>query len=89
MISDHSPGDVVVLSLAERMEIDLPEPRQDHGVLKLTCLSDRWCGKMPSARVFQRERSSPAFGHDWTQNLTGFPGFRSPSVFQSNAMTTW
>ena len=29
-------------------------------------------GKCQSTRVFERERASPPFGHNWTQNLTSF-----------------
>ena len=36
MISERSPGDVV-LSLAERIQINLAEPRQDHSVVKFSC----------------------------------------------------
>jgi hypothetical protein len=58
------------LSLAERIEIDLPEPREDHRVLKLACRRIAGAGKCQSTRMFERERASPAFSHDWTQNLT-------------------
>jgi hypothetical protein len=71
LISERRPGDVA-LSLPERIEIDLPEPREDHRVLKLACRRIAGAGKCQSTRVFERERASPPFGHDWTQNLTGF-----------------
>jgi hypothetical protein len=54
------------LSLAERMEIDLAEPREDYRVLKLACRGIAGAGKCHRTRVFERERASPAFGHDWT-----------------------
>jgi hypothetical protein len=37
LISDRRPGNDAALSLAERIEINLAEPRQDHRVLKLAC----------------------------------------------------
>ena len=54
------------VSLAERIEINLAEPRQDHRVLKLACRRIAGAGKRHSARVFERERASPTFGYDWT-----------------------
>jgi putative transposase len=53
-------------SPAERIEINLTEPRQDYRVLKLACRRIAGAGKRQSARMFERERASPAFGHDWT-----------------------
>jgi hypothetical protein len=92
LISERSPGDVVV-SLAERIEIDLAEPREDHRVLKLACRRIAGAGKCQSARVFERERASPAFGYDWTQNLTGFTGlqvaFRVPIKCDDDMIGHW
>ena len=67
LISDRSPGDVVVLSLAEQIEIDLPEPRQDHGVLEtdlsvgLLVRENAECSRVPAGALQPR-----AFGHYWT-----------------------
>jgi hypothetical protein len=65
LISERRPCDAA-LSLAERMEIDLAEPREDHRVLKLACRRIAGAGKRQSARVFERKSASPAFGYDWT-----------------------
>jgi hypothetical protein len=54
------------LSLAERIEIDLAKLRQDHPVLKLARRRIAGARKRQSARMFERERASPALGHDWT-----------------------
>ena len=51
---------------AERIEIDVAEPRQDHRVLKLACRRIAGARERQGARVFERERASPPFGHDWT-----------------------
>ena len=67
MISQRRPCDAA-LSLAERIEIDLAEPRQDHRALKLAC---RWMPVRENATAPACSRASPAFGHDWTQNLMG------------------
>ena len=92
MISERRPGDVA-LSLAERIEIDLAEPRQDHRVLKLACRRIAGAGKRQSARVFERERASPAFGHDWTHDLTSFTGlqlaFRIPIKCDDDMIGHW
>jgi hypothetical protein len=50
------------LSLAEQIESDLAEPRQDHGVLKLACRRIAGARERQSAGVFECERTSPAFG---------------------------
>ena len=71
MISERRPCGAA-LSLAERIEIDFAEPRQDHRVLKLACCRIAGAGKCQSARVFERERASPAFGYDWTHDLASF-----------------
>jgi hypothetical protein len=63
---------VAELSLAERIEIDLAEPREDHCILKLACRRIAGAGKGYSAGMFERERTRPAFGYDWTQDLTSF-----------------
>src|SRR5208337_1908087 len=60
------------LSLAERIEIGFAEPRQDHRVLKLGCRRIAGARERQGARVFERERTSPAFGHDWTHDLLSF-----------------
>jgi hypothetical protein len=65
LISERHPCGAA-LSLAERIEIDLAEPREDHCVLKLACRRIAGAGKRYSAGVFERERASPAFGYDWT-----------------------
>ena len=52
------------LSLAEGIEIDLAELREDHCVMKLACRRIDGAGKRYSAGVFERERARPAFGHD-------------------------
>ena len=65
MISERRPCDAA-RSLAERIEIDLAEPREDHRVLKLACRRIAGSGKRDSARVFERERASPAFGYNRT-----------------------
>jgi hypothetical protein len=62
----------VVLSLAERLEIDLAKLRQDHRVLKLACRRIAGAGKCHRTRMFERQRAGPAFGYDWTHNLTSF-----------------
>ena len=62
--------------LAERIEIDLAKLRQDHRVLKLACRRIARARKRQSARMFERERTSPSFGHDWTHDLTSFTGFQ-------------
>ena len=41
-------------------------------LLKLACRRIAGTGKCQSTRVFERERASPPFGHNWTQNLTSF-----------------
>ena len=71
VISERSPCDAVSLylslslSLSERIEIDLAEPCEDHRVLKLARRRIAGAGERQSARVFERERASPAFGYDW------------------------
>jgi hypothetical protein len=70
------PGNDASLSLAERIEINLAEPRQDHRVLKLACRRIAGARKRQSARVFERERASPPFRHDWTHDLTSFAGLQ-------------
>ena len=59
-------------SLAEQLEIDLAEPREDHRVLKLSCRRIAGARERQGARVFECERASPAFGHDWTHDLLSF-----------------
>jgi hypothetical protein len=54
LIGERRPGDVV-LSLAEQIQIDLAEPREDHRVLKLACRRIAGAGKRQSARVLERE----------------------------------
>jgi len=70
------PGNDASLSLAERIEINLAEPRQDHRVLKFGCRRIAGARKRQSARVFERERASPPFRHDWTHDLTSFAGLQ-------------
>ena len=50
--------------------------RQDHRILKLACRRIAGAGKRQSARVFERERASPAFGHDWTHDLPSLAGLQ-------------
>ena len=50
--------------LAEQIEIDLAKLHQDHRVLKLARRRIARAGERQSARMFERERASPAFGHD-------------------------
>jgi hypothetical protein len=63
-LDQRRPCDAV-LSLAERIEVDLAKLRQDHPVLKLARRRIAGAGESQSARVFERERASPAFGYDW------------------------
>jgi hypothetical protein len=63
-------------SLAERIEIDFAEPRQDHRFLKLARRRIAGARERQGARVFERERASPAFGHDWTHDLLSFAGLQ-------------
>jgi hypothetical protein len=58
VISERRPCDAA-LSLAERMEIDLAEPREDHRVLKLACRRIAGAGKCHRTRVFERQRAGP------------------------------
>ena len=84
MISERRPGDVA-LSLAE--------PGEDHRVLELACRRIAGAGKRQSARVFERERASPAFGHDWTHDLTSLTGlqvaFRIPIECDDDMIGHW
>jgi hypothetical protein len=86
-------GDDAALSLAKRIEINLAEPRQDHRVVKVTCRRIAGARKRHSARVFERERASPTFGHDWTHNLTSFTGlqvaFRIPIKCNDGMIGHW
>jgi len=70
------------LSLAERIEIDFAELRQDHRVQKLACRRIAGARERQGARMFERERASPAFGDEWTHDLPSFAGrqvaFRVP-----------
>ena len=87
------PGNDAALSLAERIEINLAEPRQDHCILKLACRGIARARKRQSARVFERERASPALGHDWTHDLTSFTGlqvtFRIPIKYDDDMIGHW
>jgi hypothetical protein len=92
LISERSLGDVV-LSPAERTEIDLAEPREDHRVLKLACRRIASAGKCQSARVLERKRAGPAFGYDWTHDLTSFTrlqvAFRVPIKCDDDMIGDW
>jgi hypothetical protein len=92
VISERRPCDAA-LSLAERMEIDLAEPREDHRVLKLPCRRIAGAGKRHSARMFERQYASPALGHDWTHNLTSFTrlkvAFRIPIERDDDMIGHW
>jgi hypothetical protein len=92
LISVRRPRDEA-FSLAERIEIDLAEPRQDHRVLKLACRRIAGAGKRQGARVFERERASLALGHDWTQDLTSFTrfqvAFRIPIKCDDDMIDDW
>ena len=54
------------VSLAERIEINLAEPRQDHRVLKLACRGSPVRENATAPACWERERASPTFGYDWT-----------------------
>jgi hypothetical protein len=69
-------GNNNALSLAERIEINLAKPRQDHRVLKLACRRIASATERQGARVPERECASPPFGHDWTHDLPGFAGLQ-------------
>src|SRR5271165_6541032 len=56
----------------KRIEIHVAEPRQDHRVLKLACRRIAGARERQRARVFECERASPAFGHNWTHDLLSF-----------------
>ncbi len=56
MITERNPCGAA-LSLAEGIEIDLAEPREDHCVMKLACRRIAGAGKRYSAGVFERERA--------------------------------
>ena len=58
------PRNCAALSLGEQIEIDFAELRQDHRILKLACRRIAGARERQGARVFERERASPAFGHD-------------------------
>ena len=76
LLISGAPGRCRRSLIAERIEINLAEPRHDHHVVKVSC---RWIAgarKRQSARVFERERASPTFGHDWTHDLTSFAGLQ-------------
>jgi len=92
VISERRPCDAS-LSLAERIEINLAKPRQDHRVVKVTCRRIAGAGKCQSTRVFERERASPPFGHDWTHDLTSFTGlqvaFRIPIKYDDDMIGHW
>jgi hypothetical protein len=93
LISERRPENDASLSLAERIEINLAEPRQDHRVLKLTCRRIACARERQGARVFEREHASPAFGHDWTHDLTSFTGlqvaFRIPIKCNHDMIGHW
>ena len=76
MISERCPGNDADSHSPSEIEINLAEPRQDDPVLKLACRRIARPRKRQSARVFERERASPAFGHDWTHDLTSFAGLQ-------------
>ena len=57
-------GNDDALSPAERIEIDVAEPRQDHRLLKLACRRIAGARERQGARVFDRERTGPPFGND-------------------------
>ena len=92
MISKRRPCDAA-RSLAERIEIDLAKLRQDHRVLKLARRRIAGARERQSARVFERERASPAFGHDWTHDFTSFTGpqvaFRIPIKCNDDMIGHW
>ena len=64
------------LSLAEQIEIDIAELRQDHRVQKLACRRIAGARERQGARMFERERASPAFGDEWTHDLPSFAGLQ-------------
>ena len=85
---ERRPENDASLSLAQQIEINLAESRRDHRFLKLACRRIAGAGKCQSTGVFERERASPAFGHDWTHNLTSFTrlqvAFRIPIECNDN-----
>ena len=93
LISERGPGNDAALSLAERIQINLAEPRQDHRVLKLACRRIAGARKRQSARVFERERASPAFRHNWTHDLSRSTGlqvaFRIPIKCDDDMIGHW
>ena len=64
------------VSLAERVEVNLAEPRQDHRVPKLASRRIAGARERQGTGVFECERTSAAFGHDWTHDLLSFTGFQ-------------
>jgi hypothetical protein len=70
------PRNRAALSLGERIEIDFAKLCQDHRVLKLACRRIAGARERQGARVFERERASPAFGHDRTNDLLSFAGLQ-------------
>jgi hypothetical protein len=57
-----SSGNDTALSLVERIEIDLAEPRQDYRLPKLACRRIAGPRERQGAGVFERERTCPPFG---------------------------
>jgi hypothetical protein len=59
---------------------NLAEPRQNHRVLKLACPWIASARERHGALTFEPKGASPAFGHDWTRDLTSVTGLRPPST---------
>jgi hypothetical protein len=61
--------------------------------LELPCRRIAGAGKRHSARVFERQRASPAFRYDWTHNLTSFTrlkvAFRIPIKCDDDMIGDW
>jgi hypothetical protein len=86
LISERRPREAA-LSLAERIEIDLTKLRQDHPVLKLARRRIAGAGKCQSPAC-SRASASPAFGYDWTHELTSFTRLQAAFRVPIDAMTT-
>ena len=69
-------GKGAALLLAERIEIDLAEPRQDYRLLKLACRRIAGARERKGTRVFERERAGPPFGDDRTHDLLSLTGLQ-------------
>ncbi len=64
------------LSPAQRIEIDFAKLRQEHRLFKLSCRRIPGARERQGPRMFERERTSPPFGHDGTHDLLSFAGLQ-------------